>query len=379
MYVNYPFHWCSPGGSFEIVELAVYRDQGLPTETRQDAARRAALREVIEEAGGGSFVGHDELPGFNIEPLVYQHRTARAEHYDNCVIPPGMLQLLQEPNLIRPLCGNKTVGSSQMFVYLIDSFGLDREWGNHWIPRARVRWRDEIDENYNKLPNVHFGYTWVELEHVLAYPDKPVAGSSMPLVPWDQKWFTDFQQELIAHISDLKQQQNQHQLLNYDDNQQGAADSCRPLLPVPLLLVNRVPCIVQSFVDEIQRRGIRVVAFDFDGVMVPGDGNYYQGLGLHSLSHGFLALADELNRRGLYMAIVSNNHGGNIRDNLSKGQPTYLLQHINQLAQTSNIFYRLMSQDIEFTELHGEYLPMESYDEARNFLGSNLIRKRMVS
>jgi hypothetical protein len=72
-----------------------------------------------------------------------------------------------------------------------------------------------------------------------------------------------------------------------------------------------------KLVEELIKRGIRLVIFDFDGVMLredpPGDGlDLSCSPGPHSLSEGFYSLALELAAKGLSMAVVTNNDKRNI-------------------------------------------------------------------
>jgi hypothetical protein len=72
-----------------------------------------------------------------------------------------------------------------------------------------------------------------------------------------------------------------------------------------------------AFVLELIKRGIRLVVFDFDGVMLheesPGSGlNLMSSPGPHSLSEGFYDLALELYSKNIGMAVVTNNDRINI-------------------------------------------------------------------
>jgi hypothetical protein len=71
------------------------------------------------------------------------------------------------------------------------------------------------------------------------------------------------------------------------------------------------------FVQELNRRGIRLVVFDFDGVMLreksPGCGlELNSAPGPHALAEGFYQLALELCSNCISMAIVTNNDRRNI-------------------------------------------------------------------
>ena len=71
------------------------------------------------------------------------------------------------------------------------------------------------------------------------------------------------------------------------------------------------------FVQELIARGIRLVVFDFDGVMLreqsPGCGlNLKSTPGPHVLAEGFYQLALELCSKSISMAIVTNNDRENI-------------------------------------------------------------------
>jgi hypothetical protein len=213
--VGQAYHWCCPGGSFERIESAVFRNKLLAVEDRLYASRRAALRETIEECGGGSLTStkcSSFASSFHIDKLYTTGGySSPSEDYEDCVVPPGLLNMLHQPQCVRPMVDidNKSSILPSVFLYLIDSDGIDRGWNQYWRPRARSHWRDEVDETYSNPKNssvVEHGYTWVPLEKIIANPIEPVIGSSMPLVTWDRPWFTTSSSELMTQLDSLRQQ-----------------------------------------------------------------------------------------------------------------------------------------------------------------------------
>jgi hypothetical protein len=76
---------------------------------------------------------------------------------------------------------------------------------------------------------------------------------------------------------------------------------------------------------RLVRAKIKLVAFDFDGVMVPvtahQNSTRFRGGGQHPVSEGFLALASVLPAVGIKMVIVTKNSEDTIQQVLRFGQP----------------------------------------------------------
>jgi len=208
------FHWCSPGGRLDPAERATRDDRTLDVEARLRAVRRCALREIVEECGGGSCVA--STPRTFILDELRHAATGLVDHaaqYVNAVLPPGLFAMVEDHWCVRLLTKGKALELCNTFVYLVsDANAVDAGWAADWRPRARRPWRGEMDEGYAPPPGspveVTHAYAWVGLEHVVATQGLAgvMPGSSMPLVDWDRAWFTTNLAELNGCIGSLQAQ-----------------------------------------------------------------------------------------------------------------------------------------------------------------------------
>ena len=124
-----PYQWCLPGGSLdrqegEILKNIVRNDDNndeVQESLRCTVARRVALRECIEETGGGE--GCPVNTNFSIRAIPEGSLNAVSFSYDKIVIPPILSRdFLDKPNLSREL---RTTGkggkfsSTSYFVYVL--------------------------------------------------------------------------------------------------------------------------------------------------------------------------------------------------------------------------------------------------------------------
>lgn len=171
------FHWGIPGGGFDSPERYALK-QNLESSMKWKIGKRAALREFIEECGGGyhsvierSHVTVGGIPELGINPVTFK----------NVLFPPGLTNIVSDDSLVRSFAvpyGNAGKFTS-VFVYVLRE-ETDSAFMNEWIPRAIPHYRCEIDESYS-YSDCQYGYLWVNLETILANPLKPVESSSKPM------------------------------------------------------------------------------------------------------------------------------------------------------------------------------------------------------
>ena len=195
--------WTITGGAYDDDENTLRRHAQCPKSLKEHLSRRAAVREVIEEAGGGSCgtglgVAHElhEMEGpFPNSPQVASRRFPKVE------LPPGLLRMIDDPrSYCRVMSASK---NKDVFVYLIHPV-REAVYAASWQPRALPQWRGEMDESWN-APGTsktgRYGYTWRPLDHLAESLDRPVPSSDKPLLSWLHPFFTG--PELRSHLAEL--------------------------------------------------------------------------------------------------------------------------------------------------------------------------------
>jgi 8-oxo-dGTP pyrophosphatase MutT (NUDIX family) len=194
------FHWGIPGGGYDSPERYTLK-QTSDVSAKWKIGRRAALREFIEECGGGfhptirrSRVSVGEIPEMQI----------RAVTFENILLPPGSLNILDCEDLVTPF--QVPYGTSgrltSVFLYVMRE-STDSEFFTDWIPRAIPRYRSEVDESYHKA-GCQYGHTWVSLESILNHPTHPVEGSSMPACEFISNLFTIHAEKIRESLLDAE-------------------------------------------------------------------------------------------------------------------------------------------------------------------------------
>ncbi len=159
--VREPFHWGIPGGAFENDERRVIKHKSVPNRIKFCIKRRAALRETVEEAGGGYLVNNngevstpkqifvDGIPEYGIPQL----------EFDDINLPPSVLKLADINSRTKVLQARYgTDRETSVCICVLDP-NIDNNYINYWIPRAIPHYRNEIDETYTK-GNCIYGYKW---------------------------------------------------------------------------------------------------------------------------------------------------------------------------------------------------------------------------
>lgn len=205
---KHPFHWCLPGGSLESHERIAIKHPNTSPVDRIRILRRVAIRETIEEAGGGSLScgGTEIIPNWPYLTLPKVPEFGLHElRFEEICLPPNLIVALSQPQFVRnvtvPFC------TTEIFIYLIDG-QQELHYASSWKPRALLDYRKEIDEDY--LPTAahcDHGYQWVPLEDLIARPDDPIAGSETPLVIFLRQLFQVHGNEIREHIVSLKNAQ----------------------------------------------------------------------------------------------------------------------------------------------------------------------------
>ena len=139
-----PSAYCPPCGTIEQGEAAARDNTAWPVEARLEALWTAALRETIEEAGGGAG------PSTFSNVALKHYPPGRPCSFDRVCLPRPLLEgagstvFLGDPG--RNAQGRFRGG---WFLYVLGCGFEDKEWSRSWRPRALPRWRGELDEAYN--------------------------------------------------------------------------------------------------------------------------------------------------------------------------------------------------------------------------------------
>lgn len=158
------YHWGIPGGAFDREERHLLQSSEVDREIKLQVCRRAAIREAIEESGGGE---HELLPP---QPIVgvgavmdgHTHTIYLKEvEFRDVTIPPGLLNITDNTDNTRLMSaryGSAKDKKTNVFVYVLDPH-LDAAYFSNWSPRALLPYRKEIDEDYVKA-NCKYGQLW---------------------------------------------------------------------------------------------------------------------------------------------------------------------------------------------------------------------------
>jgi len=186
-----PSTYTVPGGSLEREETVWSKNVSLSDDCRWVVRLRGAVREVAEEAGGGS--GPDLLPVCLpeiIDPLgataelcpLKPHKVLGAK------LPASVVQLLADSSqTTRIEC--RVGGYVHYFFFHILSGVVAHEWA----PRAQLKFRWEINEEASDL---NFGYGWVDLSDW-----GPVLPAGGKLCAWAKRLFHSEREQVKAAVA----------------------------------------------------------------------------------------------------------------------------------------------------------------------------------
>ena len=178
--VPHPQLYCPPCGAIEAGEKRVAYDTSAAPDERTLALWHAALRELIEEAGGGAPPRGEATTSF----AARAYPPDPPATYEDVALPP---ELLAPPSattvfwLGDAAAREPRAGRGQWFAHVV----ADGAWATDWQPRALPDWRDEIDETCRRKHH-RWGYVWADLKRVFDAPDAavPSRGGAGGLVPW---------------------------------------------------------------------------------------------------------------------------------------------------------------------------------------------------
>ena len=197
--------WCMPGGAYQTgtaSEDALRKHPSCPRDTKDLVARRAAVREIIEEVGGGS-CGTSKGVSVTLPEIRAPFpggATVPAESYAKIELPPGLLRMIDDPSCCRLMSMSR---SRDVFVYLVHP-QVEVCYTTIWKPRGTLHWRGEMDETWNAKGTGRpgrFGYVWRPLELVGGSLDRPVPYSDKGMIAWLWPFFAG--NELRNHLFDL--------------------------------------------------------------------------------------------------------------------------------------------------------------------------------
>ena len=213
--VDHPFTWSIPYGEYEVAENAVQQDLALPSDFRQWAQRRGALRVLVDLSGGGVGLPTEFL---QLPDCIHRRRGLKTatRSNDGVCLPPGLTSMLETPGVIRPLHI-----SSGRFVKNIEATGEDDDGmfvflvppnpARAWRPRGIRESRNiKVDDTFHEH-GAFYGYIWANLDFMRRNPSlPPVPGSSIHVVPWIRDLFSDidFNEYLMQQLGYLEEQRN---------------------------------------------------------------------------------------------------------------------------------------------------------------------------
>lgn len=203
-YIREPSHWGIPGGGFDDDEREVIINASNKN-LKSLVARRAALRETIEECGGGLAYG---VSGKNIsiDGIIENRHRIKCKTFRNIVIPPGIVDIANNDDTTELISPSYSNGHSNkrtsVFIYLMQP-KIDSLYFDAWIPRATPRYRHEIDEGYDSSVCT-YGYLWVPINDLIASPHRPIPGSHHPLCEFLKNMFQTQSQQLLQYIQKLE-------------------------------------------------------------------------------------------------------------------------------------------------------------------------------
>ena len=180
-HVKEPYTYTFPGGSFDEEEVHALQwfEAAKDQANKERVIRRAALREVIEEAGNGRSNGQRYL---TILPEIMAGGISVPQlTFPNIALPNGLVKEFEHNPSVSRRIGGET------YLYLLNSTLHDDPYINHWEPDALPQFHSEIDRHYTAHSLKH-GYIWVNVDYFLSNPNHPVPGSSCPMSSWLHKW-----------------------------------------------------------------------------------------------------------------------------------------------------------------------------------------------
>lgn len=161
-HIREPFHWGIPGGGFDREErYTLHSLKDISDELRYQVSRRAALRETIEECGGGD---HSQCPARTVAICEISCNGVACISevlFHNVILPPGLLEIIKTPRncrLIDVPYGSCNAKTTAVVVYVMDP-GVDAAFFGDWSPRAMKPFRAEIDETYSEADCI-YGQKW---------------------------------------------------------------------------------------------------------------------------------------------------------------------------------------------------------------------------
>eukprot|EP00756_Hemistasia_phaeocysticola_P001099 Hpha_TRINITY_DN10794_c0_g2::TRINITY_DN10794_c0_g2_i1::g.43725::m.43725 len=158
--------WTFPGGALDPPEKEIVKSRESRWDEKVAAWRVTALREMVEEAGGG------ELG--DLRPCD----ASSVGCSSSVTLPPGMAGLGRDGSGATAV--KDDISNTMYFCYCIH-YRHDGAYATNWKPRAIQACRGEVDEKHKLTV---YGYRWDPVEYVIRNPSKPVKDSSAELVKW---------------------------------------------------------------------------------------------------------------------------------------------------------------------------------------------------
>ncbi|CAE7617162.1 unnamed protein product [Symbiodinium natans] len=195
-HLKYPGTWGLPGGQLGWEEAHAYYDHAVEPSLRERIVRRAALRELLEEAAAGS-VSTGSKTTIYFEPLrveVSGEQAVKLSRKDwHCHMPAGLSFF--EVDAARSRRMKVAHYDTFIFVYVICNLRDGDEFaaGGSWRPR-------EGSGGYEVDTSRGFeGYRWKRLGQLDA-----ATGADEELCPWLLRFFHDNLQEFTAAARELQ-------------------------------------------------------------------------------------------------------------------------------------------------------------------------------
>lgn len=161
--IREPFHWGIPGGAFEREEKYYLAANDCTSELMSGICRRAAIRETIEECGGGDHAVLQPEPSVALPAVQAGGKICLKEAvYPNVLLPPALLNIARSNTRscreMRVPYGSLKNKHTTVVVYVMHRVD-DAAFFADWSPRAMKQFRGEIDEGYTTDGCV-YGQKW---------------------------------------------------------------------------------------------------------------------------------------------------------------------------------------------------------------------------
>ena len=196
-HLQYNGKWGLPGGQMDWDEVSVHYDSEMDPLICEGILRRAAVRELLEEAGGGDC--SDPTMTIYFEPLRLKLSNGEVVRFRSevwsCHMPAGLAFFEVDAERSRKMKVGRF--ETYVFLYVICPLRDGKEFaaGGSWLPKE---WEGCYEVETNSGKGVH-GYRWQRLSQV-----QVATAADENLVDWLQSFICDRRSELLSAARDLQ-------------------------------------------------------------------------------------------------------------------------------------------------------------------------------